>query len=393
MDAAELGRVRRARSTTPGARSRTAGSCWPATCPPRAGPGRTSAARPCRSPSWPRSTEPLVAVHGQSDQHRLLQPARPARGAGPLRRRAAWPRPWPRTPTLYDRLEAAERELDEVVASARERAREADLLRFGLGEVEAVDPEPGEDVALRGRGGPARLRRHAADRRRGGPGGAVERAAGPRTHWRRGGRPDRAGRGARARRRGRRAGRPAGRDHLSALRRGRRRGVVRLAVETDPARLAAVSERRAALTALTRKYGETIDEVLAWAPTGPAAARAGRHRRAHRGAAAPSSAASRAGRARRRRCPSRSHRGGGAARREVTAELALLAMPDARRRVVLQPWPTPAPVVEAELRVGGPVASARRVGRRRGRAAARRQPRRRARDRCTRAPPAASCPG
>ncbi len=30
-------------------------------------------------------------------------------------------------------------------------------------------------------------------------------------------------------------------------------------VETDPARLAAVSERRAALTALTRKYGETVD--------------------------------------------------------------------------------------------------------------------------------------
>ena len=35
-------------------------------------------------------------------------------------------------------------------------------------------------------------------------------------------------------------------------------------LETDPSRLAAVSERRAALTALTRKYGETIDEVLAW---------------------------------------------------------------------------------------------------------------------------------
>jgi DNA repair protein RecN (Recombination protein N) len=35
-------------------------------------------------------------------------------------------------------------------------------------------------------------------------------------------------------------------------------------VDTDPARLAVVSERRAALTALTRKYGDTIDEVLAW---------------------------------------------------------------------------------------------------------------------------------
>ena len=39
-------------------------------------------------------------------------------------------------------------------------------------------------------------------------------------------------------------------------------------IETDPARLAGVSERRAALTALTRKYGDTIDEVLAWGRAG-----------------------------------------------------------------------------------------------------------------------------
>jgi DNA repair protein RecN (Recombination protein N) len=36
-------------------------------------------------------------------------------------------------------------------------------------------------------------------------------------------------------------------------------------LDTDPARLAVVSERRAALTGLTRKYGETVDDVLAWA--------------------------------------------------------------------------------------------------------------------------------
>ena len=36
-------------------------------------------------------------------------------------------------------------------------------------------------------------------------------------------------------------------------------------IDTDPARLAATSERRAALVALTRKYGDTIDDVLAWA--------------------------------------------------------------------------------------------------------------------------------
>jgi DNA repair protein RecN (Recombination protein N) len=37
------------------------------------------------------------------------------------------------------------------------------------------------------------------------------------------------------------------------------------ALETDPARLAAVSERRAALLSLTRKYGESVADVLAWA--------------------------------------------------------------------------------------------------------------------------------
>jgi DNA repair protein RecN (Recombination protein N) len=91
--------------------------------------------------------EPLVAVHGQSDQHRLLQ-ARAQRealdrfGGAPL---AALLTTYA---DLHRRLEATERELDEVVASARERAQEADLLRFGLGEVEAVAPEPGEDTTL-----------------------------------------------------------------------------------------------------------------------------------------------------------------------------------------------------------------------------------------------------
>ncbi len=35
-------------------------------------------------------------------------------------------------------------------------------------------------------------------------------------------------------------------------------------LDTDPARLAAVSERRSALVALTRSYGSTVDEVLTW---------------------------------------------------------------------------------------------------------------------------------
>ncbi len=41
-------------------------------------------------------------------------------------------------------------------------------------------------------------------------------------------------------------------------------------LDADPLRLAAVEERRAALTQLTRKYGEDIDAVLAWAEQGAA---------------------------------------------------------------------------------------------------------------------------
>ena len=35
-----------------------------------------------------------------------------------------------------------------MLGSARERAREADLLRLGLEEIEAVDPQPGEEESL-----------------------------------------------------------------------------------------------------------------------------------------------------------------------------------------------------------------------------------------------------
>jgi len=98
--------------------------------------------------------EPLVAVHGQSDQHRLLQPRLQREAldrfggeevAGLL---AAYR-------DLHERLVEVERELDDVVATARDRAREADLLRFGLEEIEAVDPQPGEDVTLAAEAAPS----------------------------------------------------------------------------------------------------------------------------------------------------------------------------------------------------------------------------------------------
>ncbi|WP_343900777.1 AAA family ATPase, partial [Nocardioides aquaticus] len=70
--------------------------------------------------------QPLVAVHGQSDQHRLLQPrtqreALDRFGGPPVQDLVA------EHGAGWSRLQQVERELEETVASARERAREADL--------------------------------------------------------------------------------------------------------------------------------------------------------------------------------------------------------------------------------------------------------------------------
>jgi len=207
--------------------------------------------------------EPLVAVHGQSDQHRLL---RPAAQLGALDRFAGPPvsDALERYRTLHDALRATEQELDDVTTHARDRAREADLLRFGLEEVGAVSPQPGEDVQLaaeEARLGHADSLRVAAE-------GAREALSSDLDQ------PDALGAAAAAR-----AALEGVRDHDPEAA-GLADRVAELAyvlsdlaadvasyasrVETDPARLGSVSERRAALVALTRKYGESVEEVLAW---------------------------------------------------------------------------------------------------------------------------------
>jgi DNA repair protein RecN (Recombination protein N) len=208
--------------------------------------------------------EPLVAVHGQSDQHRLLKP-QTQRNA--LDRFGALEKLQAEYAAVHDRLVATERELAEVTATARERAREADLLRFGVDEVAAVAPQPGEDAELAAE--EARLG-HADTLR-----GAAEQAREALSSEH--GSPDAMGAVAAAR------GLLDGvRDHdpeaaaladrvaeVSYLLSDVAADVASYAsrIDTDPHRLAAVSERRAALTALTRKYGDTVDEVLAWAET------------------------------------------------------------------------------------------------------------------------------
>ena len=258
--------------------------------------------------------EPLVAVHGQSDQHRLLK-ATTQRAALDVYAGDAVSGPLDRYRELYDRLLATERELAEVVATARERAREADLLRFGVDEIEAVAPQPGEDLELaaeEARLGHADTLRTAAEQARealsseqGTPDalGAVAAARGQLEGVREhdaeaGGLADRVA-------------------EVTYLLSDLAADVASYAsgIDTDPARLAGVSERRAALVALTRKYGDSVDAVLAW---GEQAA----HRlleldstdeTIERLTVGPGRAARRAGRGRRDavRCPSRRGRAAG----------------------------------------------------------------------------------
>ena len=279
----------------------------------------------------------LVAVHGQSDQHRLLQQRA---------QREALDRFGGRSLTgllttyadLFQRLNATERELEEVVASARERAREADLLRFGLGEIEAVSPAAGEDVELaaeESRLGFADTLRTAAESAREslsseeGSADALATTSAARTLL------------DGVREHDPEAGELADRlAEITYLLSDVAADVASYAarLDTDPARLAAVSERRSALTALTRKYGDTIDEVLAWADGSAArlldldgtderieALRADQERLgAELATAAAALSAARTEAA-------------GRLSTQVTDELALLAMPDARLEVAVTP--------------------------------------------------------
>ena len=232
--------------------------------------------------------DPLVAVHGQSDQHRLLQPGGPARRARPLRRRPVLRAARALRGRLRPRCAGPRRELAEVVESARERAQRGRPAAVrARPRSRRSTPQPGEDAALaaeESRLGFADTLRAAAEQareclvRRGRRAGRAR----PPSSAARGlldGRP-------RARPGGRRAGRPAGRGQLPALRRGRRRGVVRLRVDTDP--VAAGRGLRA-----SRRAGRADPEVrrdrrrragLGRARRRPAA-RARRHRRADRDAA------------------------------------------------------------------------------------------------------------
>ena len=90
----------------------------------------------------------LVAVHGQSDQLRLKSAAA-QRHALDSYAGEALTRLLEEYRTTYDRYRAAAAELKEVRENSRARALEAQTLRGALEEIDSVDPQEGEDTALK----------------------------------------------------------------------------------------------------------------------------------------------------------------------------------------------------------------------------------------------------
>ena len=210
--------------------------------------------------------ESLVAVHGQADQRGLLRPTVQRstldRFAGPDAAKGL-----ARYRQTFTALAQVRSELQELSGRARERAQEADLLRLGLAEVQAVAPTAGEDAVLQAE---VSRRSHVDLIKR------VAETAHAALSAADGG---------------------ADVDVLSLLGTARRSleeahgadpaldalaerlaeisylvsdlsadlGAYAATVEADPGRLELAQQRLAALSALTRKYAPDVAGVLAWA--------------------------------------------------------------------------------------------------------------------------------
>ena len=211
-------------------------------------------------------SERLIAVHGQNDQLRLLQPAEQravldryagATVAEPLADYRRVREEWQRVAT----------ELSERLARSREMAREADLLKHGLAEIASVDPKPGEDQELHDEArrladvDQLRLIASAAQLAVNGSAEGDQDSVGAL------GQLGEAQRGLET------ADDPQLRDlaprlaEASVLLTDVGTELVRYLedLSADPARLEQVLARQAELKALTRKYAADVDGVLAWA--------------------------------------------------------------------------------------------------------------------------------
>ena len=212
--------------------------------------------------------EQAVAVHGQSDQLRLLRPAEQRaaldRFAGPGHEKLL-----ESYREAFTRWRAVAEDLADRRRHARERNQEADLLTLGLDEINRVDPQPGEDEDLR-----AEVQRleHAEGLRTAAAIAAQALAGGVEVTE---DTPDATQLLGTARRT---LEAQAGVDPALGELAARVEEAATLvgdvsaelsaylsALDADPARLEVIYERRAALRALTRKYADDVEGVIAWA--------------------------------------------------------------------------------------------------------------------------------
>lgn len=211
--------------------------------------------------------EQVVAVHGQSDQLRLLRPAE-QRAALDRFAGAEHEKLLETYREAFGRWRTIVEDLADRRRNARERTQEADLLKLGLDEISRVDPQPGEDDDLR-----AEVQRleHAEGLRVAAAlavqalngGEAVDDQA------------DAAQLLSTARRtlEAQTSVDPALGDLAARIEEAAtlvgdvsaELSAYLSSLDADPARLEQIYERRAELRALTRKYADDVDGVIAWA--------------------------------------------------------------------------------------------------------------------------------
>ncbi len=214
--------------------------------------------------------ESLVDLHSQSDQIALLRPARQLDALDRFARQ--------HDPTIgaalddyrvaYRELRDADAELTALTAAALERAAERERLMFGLAEIEKVEPADGEDASLAAEA----IRLAHADDLQAAAATAVVALSGDEAALTvdtdvlallgqaRKSVQAMAGHDPRLAELGQRL------DELAMLTGDLAADLSSYVAdtETDPTRLATIDDRRAALTALTRRYGADIDAVLEW---------------------------------------------------------------------------------------------------------------------------------
>jgi DNA repair protein RecN (Recombination protein N) len=209
---------------------------------------------------------PLVAVHGQADQQRLRSAAQQRamldEYAGPAHGE------------LLTQLSAAHAQLRETAATLerlrsadRTAAREAEMLKAAIAEIEQVDPQPGEEAEVQ-----TKLERaENAEYLRGLVASALAGVAGSTDDI-----DDRsalAGLGQARRALEQAQSRDSSLEDLAqraaeltylAQDLGQDISTYIEELDVDPASLTYLQERRAALKSLLRKYGASIEEVLDW---------------------------------------------------------------------------------------------------------------------------------